>query len=154
MKRYRLTPQVRQQIVAGIRAGGYPHVAAEAWEIPRCVFEDWLLRGRAMKAREPYRTFAREVRAATAQARLKAEMDVFKDEPKVWLERGLGRETAESPGWTVAVKPAAPARAYNALADPALLGLFRTVLQALMPFPAARAHVAKLLTDLDFPLAA
>ena len=148
MKRFRLTAQVRQQIVAGIRAGGYPHIAAEAWDVPKAVFDNWLRRGHAAKAREPYRLFAGEVRAARAQARLKAEMDVFKDDPKIWLEHGPGREAADNPGWTVSVKPADAAAAdRNALLDPDVMGLIRVVMQTLTPFPDARTRLAQTLTD-------
>ena len=77
-KRFRLTPALRSQIVAGIRAGGYPHVAAEAWGVPKETFDDWLKRGVAADAREPYRSFAKEVRQAQAQARLRAEMAIVR----------------------------------------------------------------------------
>ena len=145
-KRFRLTPQLREQIVAAIRAGGYPHVAAEAWDVPQRVFDDWLRRGRAAKARDPYLAFAGAVRTARAQARLRAEMEVFKDDPKVWLEHGPGREQVDNPGWTVAVKPAeAAAEERNALLDVELMGLFRTLIEILTPYPDARAQAAQLL---------
>ena len=97
-KRFRLTPQLRSQIVAAIRSGGYPHVAAEAFGVAKEIFDDWFKRGHENGAREPYLTFGREVSEAIAQARLRAEMSVFKDDPKVWLEHGPGRETPTLPG--------------------------------------------------------
>src|SRR5437762_13230908 len=93
VRRFRLTPQLRSQIVAGVRAGGYPHVAAEAWGVPRAIFDLWLERGQAKDGREPYASFARDVQTAYAQARLRAELAVFEDDPKVWLAHGPGRES-------------------------------------------------------------
>lgn len=154
-QRFRLTPQLRQQIVASIRSGGYPHVAAEAWGVPRGIFDQWLRRGHEARAREPYRSFAHEVREAQAQARLRAELAVFEHDPKVWLEHGPGREGTDNPGWTVAVKPteaAAPER--DALLDPELLRLFRAVRQVLAPYPEARACVVQALADLGLDSAA
>ena len=145
-KRFRLTPQLRSEIVAGIRAGGYPHVAAEAFGVPRDIFDDWLQRGREVGARDPYLLFAGEVRGAFAQARLRAEISVFKDDPKVWLEHGPGRETERQPGWSVAVKPAeAPDQERNILLDAEVMSLFRTLMQVLAPFPEARTQVAQAL---------
>lgn len=154
-KRFRLTPQLRQQIIASIRSGGYPHVSAEAWGVPRDVFEQWLRRGGDLKAREPYLSFTHEVRAAQAQARLRAELAVFEHDPKVWLEHGPGREGADNPGWSVSVKPAESApQTRNALLDPELLRLFRVVRQVLVPYPDARARVAQALADLGLDPAA
>ena len=49
--RYRLTPALQEKIVAYIRAGGFPHVAAEAAGLPRRVFERWLERGQRLMRR-------------------------------------------------------------------------------------------------------
>ena len=153
--RFHLTPQLRSQIVAGIRAGGYPHVAAEAWGVPKDVFDDWLKRGLDANAREPYRSFACEVRQARAQARLRAELALFQDDPKNWLEHGPGRETDSNPGWSVAVKPAETlAERRNILLDPELMQLFRTLMQVLLPYPEARVQVAQALMNLGMEAAA
>lgn len=150
VKPLRLTPGLREQIVSSVRAGGYPHVAAEAWGVPKDVFDDWLKRGNADDAREPYRSFARDVRQAYAQARLRAELEVYKEEPKLWLIHGPGRETNECPGWSVSVKPAeVAATTRNALCDPELMALLGTLMQALAPYPEARAHVAQVLVGMD-----
>ncbi len=149
-KPFRLTPGLREQIVSSIRAGGYPHVAAEAWGVPKDVFDDWLNRGNADDAREPYRSFARDVRQAFAQARLRAELEVYKEEPKLWLIHGPGRETSDRPGWSVSVKPAeVAATTRNALCDPELMALLNALLQALLPFPEARAHVAQAIVEME-----
>lgn len=151
-KRFRLTPVLRSQIVAGIRAGGYPHVAAEAWGVPKEVFDDWLKRGGAPDAREPYVSFAKEVRQAQAQARLRAEMAVFEADPKIWLLHGPGREVDGRPGWSVTVKPAEGIETErNALLDPDLMALFRTLLEVLRPYPEARIEVAQALMNAGLP---
>ncbi len=145
-KRFRLTPQLRSEIVAGIRAGGYPHVTAEAFGVPQDVFDDWLQRGNAAGAREPYSSFAGDVREAFAQARLRAEISIFKEDPKAWLEHGPGRETDRYPGWSVAVKPAeSSSQERNILLDAEVMQLFRTLMQVLTPYPEARAQVAQAL---------
>ena len=149
-KPFRLTPGLREQIVSSVRAGGYPHVASEALGVPKDVFDDWLKRGNADDAREPCRSFARDVRQAFAQARLRAEIEVYKDDPKLWLIHGPARETTERPGWSVSVKPAEPsATTRNALCDPELMALLGTLMQALMPYPEARAHVAQALVGME-----
>ena len=154
-KNFRLTPPLRDQIVAGIRAGGYPHVAAEALNVPKDLFDSWLKRGQAPDARDPYLSFAHAVHHAQAQARLSAEITVFKDDPKVWLEHGPGRETEGNPGWSVAVKPMeGSAEKRNILLDPELMQLFRTLMEIMTPYPAARVEVAQALLNVGVPKAA
>ncbi len=154
-KRVRLTRELRAQIVAAIRAGGYPHVAAEAWGVPKDIFEAWLKRGNAKNSLDPYRSFARDVRQAFAQARLRAEMTGFEKDPKLWLVNGPGRESEQRPGWSVSVKPMeTTAESHNVLRDPEVMQLFHTVLIALGPFPEARAAVAKALMDVGLKPAA
>jgi hypothetical protein len=149
-----MTLGMRSQIVAGIRAGGYPHVSAEAWSMPVRVFDDWLKRGAAPRARKPYAEFAEAVREAEAQARLRAEIEVHQAEPKTWLEHGPGRDTADRPGWSAPVRAAARSpQGRNALLDGELMSLFQTVLQALAPFPEARAQVAAALARRGTPAA-
>ncbi|MBM3997055.1 MAG: hypothetical protein FJ303_23320 [Planctomycetes bacterium] len=145
-KRFRMTPALRSQIVASIRAGGYPHVAAEAWGVSKDVFDDWMKRGLAADSREPYKSFAIEVREARAQARLRAEMAVFEKDAKTWLTQGPGREADDNPGWSVSVKPAEGiGKPRNPLLDPELLALFRSVLDALAPYPEALDRVTQVL---------
>jgi hypothetical protein len=136
MIRVRLTPLLRSQIVAGIRSGGFVQVAAEAWGVSKDVLDDWLRRGTGKGARAPYAAFAGDVRMAQAQARLRAELLVFQDEPKVWLEHGPGRETPDRPGWTAAARPAD--RADDATLGPDALRLVGAIAERLLPFPAAR----------------
>jgi len=152
-KPFRLPPEVRSQILATIRAGGYPHIAAEAWGMPKEVFDEWIRRSKERKARGLFRSFARDVRVAHAQARLKAELSVFENEPKVWLIHGPGRETDDSPGWSISVKPAELTVAgRNVLLDPELMRLFHIILQALVPHQEARLDVALALAKEGIPI--
>jgi hypothetical protein len=147
--RVRLTPEVHERIVSSIRAGGYPHVAAEAWGVPKDVFDDWLKQGNQKNAWDPFRSFAHDVRQAFAQARLRAEIEGYKKDPKLWLVHGPGRESEQRPGWSVSVKPIeAAAESRNVLLDVELMQFFRTLLQVLEPYPEARAHAAQALTKL------
>jgi hypothetical protein len=103
--RYALTAAVAHLIVSYVRAGGYPHVAAEAAGIPRAVFKDWMRRGAGPRGRALYRDFRRDVLQAHAQARLKAEVEMLEERPLDWLRYGPGKETAEAPGWTGPARP-------------------------------------------------
>jgi hypothetical protein len=144
MSRLRPTPEIEKAVAAFIRAGGYPHVAAEAAGVPRETFDDWLRRGRSPRAHAAYRRFAEAVRQAHAHARLTAEIAALKNKPLDWLRNGPGKETPASPGWTSAVKPAsAPA----GFAEAELHDLIRALLDVLGPYPEARAAVAAALTD-------
>lgn len=132
----RLCEALTHQIISSIRAGGYPYIAAEAWGLSRDDFDDW------MRRKEPaYADFAARVKQAHAQARLRAETEAFSGDPKVWLERGPGRETADRPGWSTAVKAAErvlePA---NVLMHPEFMELVRLVCDNLQPFPDACDH--------------
>src|SRR5262249_33979079 len=82
-----------EALLGSIRSGAYPQVAAEAAGVHRKVFLAWLGRGERPKAREPYRSFAAEVRQAAAMSRVKAETDLREKDPRFWLKHGPGRET-------------------------------------------------------------
>jgi hypothetical protein len=142
----RLTRALGEQIAGAIRAGGYPHVAAEAFGVPKEIFDDWLKRGNEKDPWEPYKSFALAIREAFAQARLRAETAEFEKDPKLWLIHGPGRERERQPGWSVSVQPAAPNdEARNALCDPEVMQVFKKVLAALEPFPDARQQVVQAL---------
>jgi hypothetical protein len=94
-----LTPERRAGIVAAIRAGAFDWIAAEANGIDRETFKLWMRTGTRSK-KEPYLSFVREVRAARAQARLSAEIEVRKEQPFNWLRFGPGREREGEAGWT------------------------------------------------------
>lgn len=106
-----LTPDRHRDIVELIRAGAFDWVAAEACGIARETFFRWVRRGeRAIVADvaegEPewiYRSFAEDVRMASAFARVTAEIEVKAADVKWWLSRGPGKTKPGRPGWTETV---------------------------------------------------
>jgi hypothetical protein len=143
--------QKADTILSYIRAGGYPQVAAEAAGVHRKAFLQWVERGEKAKAREPYRSFAFNVRQAAAMARVKAEMDSREKDVRFWLTHGLGRETPDYPGWAGEVKPAdlRDPNALPALDGPEWNSICHTMLEALDPFPEARLALAEVLQKLS-----
>src|SRR5436190_4438169 len=84
---YRLSVQFIHDVCTYVLAGGFAHVAAEAAGVPADVFANWLRRGE--KHRNPlHRQLVREVRRATAKARLAAELACFQNRPMDWLRHG------------------------------------------------------------------
>ena len=150
-RRYRLTPEIESQIVSFIRSGGYPWVAAEGAGIPRPVFVQWMRRGARPRSPAPYRHFYEQVIQAQAQARLAAEVETRKKDPRYWLTHGPGREHAGAPGWTN--PPRAPSierkKKSEALLPERFLRMMGPVLDALTPFPEARAAIALELEKLE-----
>jgi hypothetical protein len=144
---FQLTAAVQQNIVAFIRAGGFPHVAAEAAGIPHEVFEQWRRQGEGSRAAKKYSDFALAIRQAVAQARLGAELSVRESKPLDWLRNGPGRETPERSGWTSLARPrSATAPATPLLLDPDAQALLANLLHALEAHPEARAAVAAFVT--------
>jgi hypothetical protein len=137
---YELTAEVQQAIVAYVRAGGYPHVAAEAAGVPGRVFERWLRQ--AAQGDERFRALAEAVRQARAQARLGAEVAARNERPMDWLRSGPGKQTADSPGWTGAVRAAGYEGDGSVLLAPEAQALFHSMLDALAAFPEARLALA------------
>ena len=139
-----LTPEVESNLLGFIRAGGYPHVAAEAAGIPRELFAAWLERGRRRRAREPYKSFFRRVQQAIATARLKAELETMTKNPFYWLRHGPGREMPDLPGWTNPIKPMAAAdKGTNILMTREWRRLWQRIVKTLENFPEARQAVAE-----------
>jgi hypothetical protein len=140
----RLTSELQRNIVSFVRAGGYPHVAAEAAGVSRRTFQNWMQRGGRRQAKQPYRGFAEEVRQAAAQAQLRAEIAIFDKRPLDWLKCGPGKENSRRPGWSAAPKAHAvrSSRNANVLADLAFQRLCGQLLDVLTPFPEARAALA------------
>jgi hypothetical protein len=147
--RYALTPELAQLIVSYVRAGGYPHVAAEAAGLPLEVFDSWLRRGEEPGGRSPYREFRRDILQAHAQARLKAEVAVLEDRPLDWLKFGPGKETAAAAGWTGPARPRqiSATQHDDPLANPAAREVIRALLEHLTAFPDARASAARCLQE-------
>jgi hypothetical protein len=131
----RLTPEVQNDIVAFLRAGGFPEVAAEAAGVPAAQFANWMHRGRNPGEPRRYREFVAAVTQALAQARLTAEVAALKAKPLEWLKAGPGRE-----GWG---RDAAPPARPPGLEHPEIRELLARLLAALEPFPEAREAVAR-----------
>lgn len=94
-----LTAEMRQRILASIRAGCYAHIAAQAWGVPAAVWQRWLSQGQEPDALEPYRSLNHAVEEAKAQARLKAEVEAQAKDPRFWLKNGPGKDPGDAPGW-------------------------------------------------------
>ena len=145
-------PARAQIVLAYIRQGGFPFVAADAAGVPPALLHDWLGRGERAGAREPLRGFAGNVRQALAQARLLSELAVCKHNPKFWLIHGPGKETSECTGWTTPVRPVEHQEPAGDSAQETKM-LCSWILEALSPFPEARALVAQRLTHEPPPTA-
>lgn len=145
-------PRLADRILSYIQSGGYPLVAAEAAGVPGEVFLQWMEWGEKKRAREPYRSFARGVRQAVAHGRLIAELAVHEKDPKFWLTHGLGKPTADAPGWTGEVKASTTqdAAEHAGHRDAQWQTLYTVLMRALAEFPEARLAVAQALRDGPF----
>jgi hypothetical protein len=135
-------------ILASIRAGGYPHVAAAAYSVRAELFMYWLHRGRSKKAPRRCRRLSRLVHEAAARARLKAEMAVHEADARFWLRYGPCKETLHAPGWTAAAKPISEAGSgglATGLHSPEFQAILARITNVLAAFPEARAAVAEAL---------
>jgi hypothetical protein len=135
----KLTPEIEQQIMAGIRAGGYAHVSAAAFGVPEQIFDTWLKWGTSKTAKDPYKRFARNIEQAKAQARLKAEMTAMENDPRFWLKNGPGRDLPDKPGWAAMVRPILTGnqQTVNLFMSPEFLQFMHTLRAVLAPFPDA-----------------
>lgn len=95
----KLDDHTHNGIVQAIRAGSYEWVAAVAFGIAAQTFRKWMRKGEDDPASD-YGAFRAEVLEARAQARLAAETEVRKADPKFWLRCGPGKEKPGEPGWT------------------------------------------------------
>lgn len=130
---------IERAIVAAVRAGTFPHVAAQAAGLDAVTYDLWMT---PTKARGRYHAFRQAVLTAAAQARSRAEQSLFTETPETWLKSGPGKHTADSLGWTSPTKPPAnmPQVQQAGVMDSNLLLL---ILAALSPFPEARAALAQ-----------
>ena len=142
-----LTPERHAEIVAFIRAGAFPLVAAEAAGVPREVYRRWIDAGEKRRAREPYRGFAHAVRQALATARILQERALYEKDPKFWLAHGPGKETPDNPGWTGEVRPVSleTALARSGPARPEWEMILATIRRVLAGHPEASQAVAEAL---------
>jgi hypothetical protein len=138
-----LTAAVEQQIVASIRAGCYAHVAAEAAGISREDFLARLKQGQAGNAPASLDDFVAEVRTAQAQARFRAEILAYQQDPLAWLEHGPGREMPRDPGWSGPVRPHdMSVHEFNPLAHPEVMQILNYFLSALEKHPDAHVDMS------------
>jgi hypothetical protein len=143
-KRLRLTTKLIRDLCGYIRGGAFEQVACEALGVPEELFRDWLARGQGRQARGLVRELACQVRQARALARVKPEMDMRTEQPQLWLLQGPGKETPDSPGWSAPPRSAGATAAPADRTDTELVDFIVALLQALRPFPDARAAVAPL----------
>lgn len=98
-----LTPEIEHTIVSFIRAGGFDHAAAEAAGISARTFYDWIQRGEGKHPSRPptrkLRAFAQAVSRAKAEARVGAEVRVYKERPAYWLAHAA-RSKPDREGWS------------------------------------------------------
>jgi hypothetical protein len=81
-------------MLAAIRAGAMPWVAAEVAGVPADLFQVWM-RSLEIELCE----FREEIRKAAAVARFKAEQRVLNENPLAWLTKGPGKSEPGKPGW-------------------------------------------------------
>ncbi|MBY0522215.1 MAG: hypothetical protein K2R98_02390 [Gemmataceae bacterium] len=113
-----LTPEIERLIIAAIRKGTAPGIAAATAGGGGQDFKRW------MRSEPPFR---QKVRQAWAQARAEAEWEVRKKDVKFWLRYGPG-------------KPMPRRRAGKE--DEAMMQLVSVLFTALTPFPDARQAAA------------
>jgi hypothetical protein len=153
--RFHVTEAIVADITSRVQGGAFPHVAAEAAGVPAEVFQDWMERGSRPGARDPYRSLAERVRNAHGHARCMAEVDLRQTEPKAWLLNGPGKNSEALPGWSTPVKGQSAERdAVNVLLERQLQAFLATLLEALGPYPEARAAVAAAFAPAAAPTAA
>jgi hypothetical protein len=143
------TPELQKDLLAYIRQGSFPEVAAEAVGVPQGDFRRWLADSTKPDADGSLRAFAAGVRKAMAHARVLAENAIVKKNPLAWLKHGPGRERSDMPGWTLPVRAAAARDqdAADTVARRELAQLCAELVKLLAGFPEARAAVAKALQE-------
>jgi hypothetical protein len=142
----RLSTPLIGAICQRIKAGAFEQVAVESLGVLFGKFQGWLRRGQRPRASGLYRQLVHEVRQARGHARLMAEMQLRETDAKAWLLHGPGRDCAAQDGWgaiSATSRRVMPADA----SDPPdhVLDLGAGLLQALTPFPEARAAAAEVL---------
>jgi hypothetical protein len=142
-----LTPETHRAIIAAIRAGAFVWIAAEANGVDRETFKLWMRIGTRTK-KEPYFSFVQEVRAARAQARLAAEIEIRRDMPFNWLRFGPGREREGEEGWTESSE-VRHSGSVAVVQSEEWIRIASALEEALAPFPEARVAVAKALQGIQ-----
>ncbi|MBX9677547.1 MAG: hypothetical protein K2X38_02205 [Gemmataceae bacterium] len=140
MPRLRLTAPLIEQIAAGVRAGGYPHVVAQAWGVPKATFEGWM--GKGVKGNGMCVLLAKTMGVAHAQARLRAEMTISREDSRIWLEHGPARDQPGNPGWSSSAR-LAPSAEPSLFAHVPMVALIRDAVGQLGEHPEARQIIAR-----------
>jgi hypothetical protein len=145
-----LTDELINDICDRVRAGAFEHVAAGALGVLPTTFDDWLRQGRKPRGNFLKRKLVHELNKAKAHARLMAETEMRKEDPKCWLLHGPGKETPAAPGWSALARALARSDQPESplLQQAEFAGLARLLLRLLAPYPEARAAVAGGLTTL------
>ncbi len=145
----RYSPETHRAIVAAVRAGSFDWIAAEASGISKATLKRWMRLGETTR-REPYRTFATDVRQARAQARLSAELEVRRNEPFAWLRFGPGRERPDEPGWTE-TREVKHSGTFDVIHSTEWGQIATAIQDALEPYPEARLALANALEKIETP---
>ena len=132
-----LTEELQTQILAFLRAGGSPEVAAQAAGVSAQRFAQWMRWGRSRNGSARYRQFAEAIDQAVAQARLGAEVALRGEKPLEWLRHGPPATGAVGGKASETVSP---------LAAPEFRDLLCELLVALEPYPEARQAAAMALS--------
>jgi hypothetical protein len=146
-------PDIEQRLLRYIRAGGYDWVACESAGIGRSTFYRWMQQGDEDEAAgrlTQFREFRDKVRQAHADSRLAAEIEVKRTNPDSWLRNGPGRTRPDAPGWTNSGDGNGadkPGTVVNVVVQPVWIEIRTALLNALEPFPEARAVVAQVLAQ-------
>src|SRR5215468_5213016 len=99
-----ITPAQQEIIVGRIKAGSFPHVAAESAGVARRVFDQWMRAGRRQR-RGRRHAFWLTVSQTLAEVRVLMEHQAKDKDPKFWLRFGPGKEGGPLRGWGPAAKP-------------------------------------------------
>lgn len=92
-------PELYADMLDLIRLGAFVQVAAQFIGVAPDTFSRWMSKG-GRQRRGIYRQFRQDVLQATAEARVSAEIRVYREAPLSWLRFGPGRTTPIRPGWT------------------------------------------------------
>jgi hypothetical protein len=132
----KLTPERETEILAYIRAGAYPHVAAAAAGVPETTWNTWKERS---TRRGQYQAFFTKIKQASAQARVMAEIDARKEDVRFWLKNGPGKEQPDNPGWAAMVRPLLTGtnQTINLFSSRDFLAFMATLRAVLAPYPEA-----------------
>jgi hypothetical protein len=151
--RARLTAGLVKDIANFIRAGGFPDVAAEALGISVEAFRAWVHEGIGRRRNDRRRVLGESLRKAAAQARLKAEVKLFRSDPVKWLMHGPGKETPARPGWSLAPHAACQLGPGETNLDALESCQFaQRVYEILKKHPAAQADVLSLCRTSEVPI--